>query len=609
MIVEMKKYTFLIYHREYDDFLYRLRDLGVVHIVEKNEGVPVENDELRRMQVEEERIRKTIAALSSRLVKKEAVPASGDVDGMALVDRYDALIDRKNKIGQRLATLQKEIERSDVWGNFDRENLIRLERAGYRIRFFTVSERQFEKEWEDRYHAFRIAEVGHRIYFVTVTPNDQSVELENTEPVKLPDLSLTQLEQERMECSEAEKDTETEIDQFARRHLNDLRQAWVRIKENFEYSKVILDTEKQADDKLMLLQGWVPVTKEGMVNDFLRQEQVYFQVEKPTGEDQVPVLLKNNAFTRLFEAIGDLYDVPNYYELDLTPFFAPFFVMFFGLCLGDAGYGVLITIAALVARNRVKPNLKPIMTLAFWLGLGTVLFGTVSGTLFGIPLLNVQWPWIQDLKRFMLSSDQMFTFALIVGACQIVFGMVIKAIGYTRRYGFWKALSSWGWLLLIVGCGSAFGLEKLGELSSETSGTICLIVVAIAAIGIFLLNDIHRNPLINIGAGIWDAYNMATGLLGDLLSYIRLFALGISGSVMGLVFNDLALKMTENLPVVVSQVVMLLILLFGHSMNIFMNGLGAFVHPMRLTFVEFYKNAGFEGGGKKYRPFVRYKNE
>lgn len=100
---------------------------------------------------------------------------------------------------------------------------------------------------------------------------------------------------------------------------------------------------------------------------------------------------------------------------------------------------------------------------------------------------------------------------------------------------------------------------------------------------------------------------MVTGLLGDTLSYIRLFALGISSAVLGLVFNDLAMNMSPDVPGV-KQLVMLIILLFGHSVNLFMAGLGSFVHPMRLTFVEFYKNAGFEGGGKKYRPYKKRSN-
>jgi V/A-type H+/Na+-transporting ATPase subunit I len=106
----------------------------------------------------------------------------------------------------------------------------------------------------------------------------------------------------------------------------------------------------------------------------------------------------------------------------------------------------------------------------------------------------------------------------------------------------------------------------------------------------------------NVGVGLWTTYNMVTGILGDLLSYIRLFALGISSAIMGFVFNSLAVEMSGSIPVL-SILIMIIILVIGHSINIFMSGLGAFVHPLRLTFVEFYKNAGFSGGGKQYNPF------
>jgi V/A-type H+-transporting ATPase subunit I len=159
-----------------------------------------------------------------------------------------------------------------------------------------------------------------------------------------------------------------------------------------------------------------------------------------------------------------------------------------------------------------------------------------------------------------------------------------------------------------LGCGGAYALEKYGLMAPETAKVVMYVTGGIGAVCIFLLNDLKRNPLFNVGAGVWDAYNMASGLLGDILSYVRLFALGISGAVLGLVFNDLAVKMSPDIPVV-GFLVTLIILIFGHSMTFFMSALGAFVHPMRLTFVEFYKNAGFEGGGKKYKPFARRRKE
>jgi V/A-type H+-transporting ATPase subunit I len=186
--------------------------------------------------------------------------------------------------------------------------------------------------------------------------------------------------------------------------------------------------------------------------------------------------------------------------------------------------------------------------------------------------------------------------------------MVIKAIGKVKRYGWPASFSTWGWLILLIGCGGTFVLSSFAGLSPQTAKWLYIIFGSAGGALVFLLNNIKRNPLINIGSGLWDTYNTATGLLGDVLSYIRLFALGISGAVMGFVFNDLAINLSGNIPIV-STLIMLVIMIFGHGINIFMCGLGAFVHPMRLTFVEFYKNAGFEGGGKKYKPFSHFKEE
>ena len=118
--------------------------------------------------------------------------------------------------------------------------------------------------------------------------------------------------------------------------------------------------------------------------------------------------------------------------------------------------------------------------------------------------------------------------------------------------------------------------------------------------------DAYKKPLtglpLNIGLGLWDAYNMATGMLGDMLSYIRLFALGLSGGIVASVFNSLASGFAPD-NVILGPLVFLLIFVLGHGLNMFMNVLGAFVHPMRLTFVEFFKNSGYEGGGLQYNPF------
>ena len=134
-------------------------------------------------------------------------------------------------------------------------------------------------------------------------------------------------------------------------------------------------------------------------------------------------------------------------------------------------------------------------------------------------------------------------------------------------------------------------------------GTVHLIILGLSAIAIFFFNSPGKNIFLNFGLGFWDSYNMATGLLGDILSYVRLFALGLSGGILANVFTQLALGMSPD-NAIAGPIVTILIFVIGHGINIFMNTLGAIVHPLRLTFVEFFKNSDFTGGGTKYQPFT-----
>ncbi len=182
--------------------------------------------------------------------------------------------------------------------------------------------------------------------------------------------------------------------------------------------------------------------------------------------------------------------------------------------------------------------------------------------------------------------------------------MILKGVSEIIFKGFKYSLDTWGWLLCLWGNGITYGLSTMNLLTPELAQPIYVGVNIVAFTCMLFFNDPDANIFVNVGGGLWGLYNKLTGILGDMLSYIRLFALGISGAVMGLVFNKLAVNLSGDIPVI-SQLIMATILILGHSMNIFMSGLGAFVHPMRLTFVEFYNNAGFEGGGKKYNPFKK----
>jgi len=607
MIVKMKRYSFLVYHKQYTDFLDKLRETGVLHVIEKNQGI-AENDALREKMLLAARIKSVLKQLEKRQPKNtELAPADDSRDGLEVLTQVEQAIKDKEMLEQKLQATEKEREQMEVWGVFSHQRLKDLKDAGFNIQFFSCNLRKFDQEWEVLYNAFEIDTIGTTRYFLTITQADQSFEID-ADYLKLSAFTAQELS---VQIENIKTDISTKnslLDSIAITEYNTLKIAQAQVSEHIDFTKVVLNTQAEADNRVMLLEGWCPEEAEEQLNSYLEETSVYFETAIPTEEDKVPIKLKNNKFAKLYEMIGELYDMPNYHEIDLTPFFAPFYMLFFGLCLGDTGYGLVFLLIAILARNKVKPALKPVMSLLAWLGGATVILGAVSGTFFGYNLLESDIQWLQKFKVIMLDSNQLFYTALIIGVVQIMFGMIIKAVGLVRRYGWAASLSTWGWIITLLGLGAVYAANTYGGASAEATKWAYIAIGSIGGLFIFILNDIKRNPIINVGAGLWDTYNMATGLLGDVLSYIRLFALGISGAVMGFVFNDLAIQLSGDIPVL-SHIVMILIMLIGHGINIFMSGLSAFVHPMRLTFVEFYKNSGFEGGGKKYNPFAKYKEK
>lgn len=601
MIAKMKKLTFLVYHKEYDAFLNHIRDLGVIHVLMKSQGA-AENSALQESIRWSSRYASAIKFLQG--LNGTAVHNQGDVlKGKEALLAVETLQQEDQHLSQRLQTAEKELALLEPWGDFDLKNVKRLHDAGYQIGFYLCSDKQFSQEWIDKYNAVVINRVGAKVYFVTITPNHLMVELD-VEAARLPETSLSSLK-ERLEMIHKEQEQiDTRLKQLAETVIPDLQAAQVDLHAQIEFSKVVLSTDALADNKLMLLEGWGPSERVEEIKHFLSESEVYYEIAEPKPEENVPICLNNKGFFRLFEPIMRLYMLPKYNELDLTPFFAPFFMLFFGLCLGDSGYGLFmllaVTIYRLIAKN-ITATMKPVLTLVQLLGVSTMACGLLTGTCFGFNLYEIQLPFFQSLKETIsLDNQQMFNLSLILGGVQIIFGMILKAVNQSIQFGFKYAVGTIGWLLILVSTAIAFAAPGFMSMG----GNIHLIFLALGGLMAYLYNSPDKNIFVNLGLGLWDSYNMATGLLGDILSYVRLFALGLSGGILASVFNSLAVGMSPD-NVIAGPIVMVLIFVIGHAINIFMNVLGAMVHPMRLTFVEFFKNAGYEGGGKEYKPFKK----
>ena len=615
----MTKYDFLVFHAQYDAFLEKLRNVGVLHVATLEEGDA--NLELVREKIalqaridkQIETAQALIAAYNSAKGITPLTPApAGNLsldEGLELLARFEALQAEAVALHQNVTAAERELQRMAPWGDYSAERLQRLADAGYRIGFYTCADRLYKTEWEEQYNAFVVNDSTNTTYFVTVTREPiADIEAETFEMSKLGSHKL-QAELEAAQMAYAEK--QAEIRNFAVANVEDLKRLTLQVGEIIDIDRVHINTVKAADNTVMLLEGYCPTDTVEALEAMLKAEGVYYESAEPTAEDNVPIKLRNNAFIRLFEPLTGMYGMPNYNEYDPTPILGPFFLLFFAMCMGDAGYGILLILFGLALKfDKIKIAMFDGMgSIITALGVVTAVVGVFLGTAFGIDLYNAEFV-PAALKSVMIKGELMgfdiqMVLALIIGVFHICLAMTVKAICYTQRDGFMANLSNWGWLLLIVGGIATAILAMMKVLSPEITQWVIIAVGAISALGIYIFNDPKRNPLINIGAGLWDTYNMVTGLLGDVLSYIRLYALGLAGGMLGGAFNDIACMILGENPNIGSWIGFIVIIIFAHILNLALSALGAFVHPLRLTFVEYFKNVGYEGKGEKYAPLSK----
>ena len=623
MITKMKKLTFLIHNGEYEGFLEQLRSLGVVHVIRTQQGAVQDavlqedinllaryKTALKELEPLVQRkgdgsvcVNPDLSDKADAITAQTGVSPLNTTQGFAfdtpakVIERFEILEADRVVLEQTLAALNRDHVVLAPWGDFDPRNVERLQKAGYKMLFYSCPLRAFKDEWADKYGVIEILRDKQKVNFVTLTHADVEVDID-AEQVHLPQMSLSLIDSERDETLKAIEAIPVKKALLAVEGVPVLEKAIAEMEAKIDFSRVRLTGEKLAEDHLLLLEGWIPAAQVDEACKALDIKGVFYDVSDPTPEDDIPIQLSNNKFAKLFEPLTKLYMLPTYQELDLTLFFAPFFTLFFGLCLGDTGYGLLMIVALPIFTKLfqlINPNFSKWLVVLF--GASTMLCGLLSGTFFGFNMYDLDIPFVQKMKGILYTDNStMFTVSLCIGVVQILFGMGIKAVNLAIQCGFKYALSTIGWLILLITVGvSAIAGFDFGS-------PVMMGILIVAAVLIFLLNSPGKNPLLNIGLGLWDTYNMATGLLGDVLSYVRLFALGLSGGILANVFNSMAVGMAPDNKVA-GFIVMVLIFVIGHALNIFMNILGAIVHPMRLTFVEFFKNSGYTGGGVEYKPF------
>ncbi|MBO4574353.1 MAG: ATPase V [Bacteroidales bacterium] len=585
----MTKYNFILMSGDEDAFLKKLQSVGVVDITRSVKPVDEKSENLSsRAGV----YRKALSLLKDVTPAEFADKTEGDL--------ADSVVETVNEIetaNNQLSQLYKELEERKPWGQFDTANIEKLNACGLKLHFYKVKSSNFDPLWKENYALSEISSDGTTTYFVIVSDSEDY------------DFPLKEMPAPEGDFKEIEKAIDKlgyEIEKKNRHlaelkcHEKDIQKELDKLLLNLDLYLAHMSGTKAAADYITVFEGFAPTDNDAAVKEMLDREGVLYLVDKAKVDDNPPIKLRNNKFVSMFELLTDMYGRPKYNEFDPTVFISIFFMLFFAFCMGDAGYG-LVLIGAGLALKKMMPD---IAKLGVVLGIATTVIGLLFHTFFSTDMLT--WSCIPDVvKKCMVPTeiagfDGTMVLAIIVGIVHICLAMIVKTYQATKVKGIANSLGTWGWTLLIVGGVIVGGFSLIGVMDSNVTKWIIIIIGILSALGIFFLNNIHRNPLANFGVGLWDTYQMVTGLLGDVLSYLRLYALGLAGAKLGEAFNAIGVQALGDGGT--GWIAFIIIVVIGHVLNVAMCVLGAFVHPLRLNFLEFFKNSGYEGTGRKYNP-------
>lgn len=619
MIRKMKKLSLFVFHEDKEKTLKDLASLGLVHIEIAN-GVSSENiDNIASKKNDAIRAKAIInsAVSEAKKLKKDIsnLKAEDSKKVSEVIENVLSISQATDKLKTEREVLKKELSVIEPFGNFSFDKIKELQdKTEYNILFYSSSIKEFNDydfaSLKDIF-AYPIKEESGKVYFI-VFKKKNTEEALTFDIINMPSKSYDDINKELSKVdSEIENNDNEIIKSQVYIKAIDEEIDNLNIYNHFEEAKESFIASESTEGKILFVEAYIPKDKEVETKTFLDDKKIAYIMEEPSKDDDVPIELKNNKYSSAYELITKLFQLPNYFEIDLTPMIAVFYPLFFSFCFGDSGYGLILTIMSIVGLFTVlKGKMQGVGILALTLGVCTVIMGIINGgSIFGVTIgSRTDIPLFATLNKYLIITDTRenwfltpFNTALLVGVLHICFALVVGVIDRIKTSDIGDIFASVGKLLLIPGLVLWFlgDMQKM-EVIKQFS-MVYYILMLLGLIFLSILSNVGKKPdILNSILGIYFA---ATGIMGDTLSYIRLFALGASGSILALVINQIGMGF-KAIPGV-GTVIMVIFLVFGHAAIFALNILGAMVHPLRLTFVEFYNNVGFMGGGKEYKPLKK----
>jgi V/A-type H+-transporting ATPase subunit I len=577
-----------------------LQEVGVLHVEPAAEMAGEFEKKNSALLVRVKRLDQMITALGRFRGRKTAAPLNIPDEELPSYteERLNAFQDMESRV-QTLERLKSDLSQ---WGDFELAKIRAVEEAGVCIRRYRMEQKKWEEFQPPDGVMMEVVSRKRDVLFYTLSMGEPP-EIPQASLLTWPEMSLGEVEAELRGLQEKMGSLTIELSAVAER-AEALKKHWIAALNEVAYTGNLATLHREP--YLFGLQGWIPQDSEAAFHEKMSKAKLPLRVvtRAPLVDEEPPILIRNNWFVQRIEPLLKLYGNPKYRHLDPSYFFAPFMVLFFGICLSDAGYGVLVYLLASFMGKKwgdKVEGLPMVVKLCKAFAVAAFVMGILTGSIFGYNFENRSWILVDiDVN----AGNPMILFYISLGL-GLVHLTISYLMGILQAYYFHIKMQKlglifvlWGGVLLIVR-GIWFAAPAAAMNMPLYYGGVGVLVAGLLLTLLFP-ND-SKKWAGRLGLGVWNIYGL-TGLVGDLLSYARLFGLGIATSAVAGVMNQLASMALAGAGPILGVPFALLIIVLGHTFNLALSLLGSTVHSARLHFVEAFKSF-FEGGGVEYKPF------
>lgn len=642
MIVPMKKVSFVVTNDSKKDALKKLRTLGVVHL----EQIYGSSEKLSQLKQTYSQLEEVLMLLSEIKYDKKSIEQK-KLSSSNVVEKANQIIElnetKKNYV-EELSSASRELERLASWGGFNPDDFSYLAKKGINLIPFECSTDSYKKIPEDVNFVY-VNSDKTQVRFLVISEDGSKPESLTSEYLQVlnPEMSTAELSEScvkyRKEISSIEKEIQKNVCYI--QSIKDTMKVFAKdIEFENAYSGMATDAEEGTEATLAWLTGYVPAEELSIVQKAAKENHWACLADDPAEEDEVPTKLQNNKFVSLIYPVSDfLGTVPGYREYDISSWFLLFFCVFFGMIFGDGGYGLLLvgTALGMFLSNIVKRKSVPApLYLLLLLGLSTTMWGALTCNWFGLKpellpetlkpiLFSLDWNYISNASslptNLVTENLQIFCFSLALIHLSIAHLMAIaKNIKSPKFLGdLGSLLLLWGIFYLVLnmvvnGVRFPFDLDiadvplALGANVEFAKTGISVATIMFPLIGIgFVLNFVFANYNGSVIESVKEScVNIISVLLGvvnvfsDIVSYIRLWAVGLAGAAIAQTVNEMAGPTLGGFLIFAG----ILLLVFGHGLNMVLNVLSVIVHGVRLNTLEFSSHLGMSWSGFSYKPFA-----